>query len=40
LRKFLAAGVRRFIDLTEASELEPYAEFLTEETDFEPTYKR
>ena len=32
LRRFLAAGVRHFIDLTEAGELEPYAESLTEET--------
>jgi hypothetical protein len=31
LRRFLAAGVRHFIDLTETGELEPYAELLTEE---------
>ena len=30
LRRFLAVGVRHFIDLTEAGELEPYAELLTE----------
>ena len=31
LRSFLAAGVRHFIDLTEAGEFTPYAELLTEE---------
>jgi hypothetical protein len=31
LRSFLNAGVRHFIDLTEAGELEPYAELLAEE---------
>jgi hypothetical protein len=31
LRRFLAAGVRHFIDLTEAGEITPYAELLTEE---------
>jgi hypothetical protein len=40
LRKFLAAGVRHFIDLTEAGELEPYAELLTEEADSETSYQR
>ena len=40
LRKFLAAGVRHFIDLTEAGELEPYAELLTEEGGSETSYER
>jgi protein-tyrosine phosphatase len=40
LRSFLAAGVRHFIDLTEAGELEPYAELLTEEADSGTTYER
>jgi ADP-ribosyl-[dinitrogen reductase] hydrolase len=40
LRKFLAAGVRHFIDLTEASELTPYAELLTEEAGSRTTYER
>jgi len=31
LRRFLEAGVRHFIDLTEAGELKPYAELLAEE---------
>jgi protein-tyrosine phosphatase len=40
LRRFLAAGVRHFIDLTEVGELEPYAELLKEEADSRTTYKR
>src|SRR5262249_36904119 len=40
VRKFLAAGVRHFIDLTEAGELEPYAESLTEETGSNTSYER
>ena len=40
LRRFLAAGVRHFIDLTEAGELEPYAELLTEEGDPRTSYER
>jgi protein-tyrosine phosphatase len=40
LRRFLAAGVRHFIDLTEAGELEPYAELLTEEAGSRITYER
>jgi protein-tyrosine phosphatase len=40
LRKFLAAGVRHFIDLTEVGELEPYAELLTEEAGSGTTYER
>jgi hypothetical protein len=40
LRRFLAAGVRHFIDLTEVGELEPYAELLTEEADFGTSYQR
>jgi protein-tyrosine phosphatase len=40
LRKFLAAGVRHFIDLTEAGELEPYAELLTEEAGSRTSYER
>jgi hypothetical protein len=31
LRRFLDAGVRHFVDLTEAGELKPYAELLAEE---------
>jgi protein-tyrosine phosphatase len=40
LRKFLQAGVRHFIDLTEAGELTPYAEILTEEAGSEASYER
>jgi protein-tyrosine phosphatase len=40
LSRFLSAGVRHFIDLTEASELEPYAELLTEEADSRTSYER
>ena len=40
LRRFLAAGVRHFIDLTEVSELEPYAKLLTEEAGSRTTYER
>ena len=40
LRRFLAAGVRYFIDLTEAGELEPYAELLAEEAGSRATYER
>ena len=40
LRKLLAAGVRHFIDLTEAGELTPYAELLTEEAGSRTTYER
>jgi hypothetical protein len=40
LRRFLAAGVRHFIDLTEVGELEPYAELLTEEAGSRTTYER
>src|SRR5260370_34163521 len=40
LRRFLAAGVRHFIDLTEAGELEPYAELLAEEEGSRTTYDR
>jgi protein-tyrosine phosphatase len=40
LRKFLAAGVRHFIDLTEVGELEPYVELLTEEADSRTSYER
>jgi protein-tyrosine phosphatase len=40
LRRFLQAGVRHFIDLTEAGELEPYAELLTEEACSRTTYER
>jgi protein-tyrosine phosphatase len=40
LRKFLAAGVRHFIDLTEAGELEPYAELLAEESGSNMSYGR
>jgi Cyclin-dependent kinase inhibitor 3 (CDKN3) len=40
LRCFLAAGVRHFIDLTEVGELTPYAELLTEEAGFRPSYVR
>ncbi|MBV8279160.1 MAG: hypothetical protein JO170_28395 [Verrucomicrobia bacterium] len=40
MKKFLAAGVRHFIDLTEAGELEPYAETLREEAGSEMSYKR
>jgi protein tyrosine phosphatase len=40
LRRFLAAGVRHFIDLTEAGELEPYAELLTEDAGSGTSYER
>jgi ADP-ribosyl-[dinitrogen reductase] hydrolase len=40
LRRFIAAGVRHFIDLTEADELTPYAELLTEEASSRATYER
>src|SRR5690348_3966441 len=40
LRRFLAAGVRHFIDLTEVGELEPYAELLTEEAGSGTSYER
>jgi protein-tyrosine phosphatase len=40
LRKFLAAGVRHFIDLTEVGELEPYSELLTEEAGSRTSYER
>jgi len=40
LRRFLATGVRHFIDLTEVGELEPYAELLTEEADSRTSYER
>jgi ADP-ribosyl-[dinitrogen reductase] hydrolase len=40
LRKFLATGVRHFIDLTEAGELTPYAELLTEEGGSRTSYGR
>jgi protein-tyrosine phosphatase len=40
LRKFLGAGFRHFIDLTEAGELEPYAELLDKEEDSGTRYQR
>jgi protein-tyrosine phosphatase len=40
LRKFLGAGVRHSIDLTEAGELEPYAELLTEGAGTRTSYER
>jgi hypothetical protein len=40
LKRFLAAGVRHFIDLTEVGELEPYAELLKEEAGFRTSYER
>lgn len=40
LRRFLQAGVRHFIDLTEAGELTPYAELLREEGGSEASYER
>src|SRR5260221_5217925 len=40
LRRFLAAGVRHFIDLTEVGELEPYDELLTEEAGSTISYQR
>jgi protein-tyrosine phosphatase len=41
LRRFLDIGVRRFIDLTEDGELEPYVELLTEEAgSIERSYER
>jgi hypothetical protein len=39
-RRFLAAEVRHFIDLTEAGELEPYAELLTEVADYGTSHQR
>src|SRR5258708_12184406 len=39
LRRFLQAGVRHFIDLTEVGELTPYAELLTEEAGSRITYE-
>jgi hypothetical protein len=40
LRKFLAAGVRHFIDRTEVGELTPYAELLAEEVGSGTSYER
>jgi protein-tyrosine phosphatase len=40
LRRFLAAGVRHFIDLTEVGELTPYAELLTAEAGSRTSYER
>ena len=40
LRKFLAAGIRHFIDLTEVGELTPYAELRTEESGTTTSYER
>src|SRR5260370_35545342 len=40
LRRFLQAGVRHFIDLTEIGELRPYAELLTEEAGSRTSYER
>ena len=40
MRRFLTAGVRHFIDLTEAGELGPYAELLMEEAGSRTTYGR
>jgi hypothetical protein len=40
LRRFLQAGVRHFIDLTEVGELTPYAELLTEEAGSRTSYER
>ena len=40
MRRFLAAGVRHFIDLTEVGELTPYAELLTEEAGTTTSYER
>jgi hypothetical protein len=40
LRRFVAVGVRQFIDLTEVGELEPYAELLTEESGSRTSYER
>jgi ADP-ribosylglycohydrolase len=40
LRRFLASGVRHFIDLTEVGELRPYAELLTEEGGARTSYQR
>jgi hypothetical protein len=40
LRRFLQAGVRHFVDLTKAGELEPYAKLLTEEANSKTTYER
>jgi ADP-ribosyl-[dinitrogen reductase] hydrolase len=40
LRTFLSAGVRHYIDLTEAGELTPYAELLTEEAGSRTSYDR
>jgi protein-tyrosine phosphatase len=40
LRRFLRAGVRHFIDLTEVGELTPYADLLTEEAGSGTSYER
>ena len=40
LRRFLAAGVSHFIDLTEAGELTPYAELLAEVADYGTSHQR
>jgi ADP-ribosyl-[dinitrogen reductase] hydrolase len=40
LKRFLAAGVRHFIDLTEVGELEPYAELLKGEAGSRTSYQR
>jgi protein-tyrosine phosphatase len=40
LRRFLVAGVRHFIDLTEVGELRSYAELLTEEAGSRTSYER
>jgi protein-tyrosine phosphatase len=40
LRRFLDVGVRHFIDLTEAGELEPYDELLMQEAGSKVTYER
>jgi len=40
LRRFLAAGVRHFIDLTEVDELRPYAELLMKVAGSRTTYER
>ena len=40
LRVFLSAGVRHFIDLTVAGELEPYDELLIAEASSASSYKR
>ena len=40
LQRFLQAGVRHFIDLTQAGELEPYADLLKEEAASTTSYER